>query len=555
MNNKTSIVEDLKYIRLTSDIKKVYQQLGEEKAVEYVNSLSENQLKIIFEKERVPGAGAAAGGFGDFLRNLFGVQKKTDAPDAKSTKPLEGEILPPPPPPAFQSRAAKEAEPAAYPMKDITPKTSSLATVDKVSDTPPFAKGSGVLKPAAAVGAGAAAVYGVNKLVGTDSKTTAAADSGMPAVDPMGNASPGTETDVSGTPFKPEPPKAVEPPKFQGGADKAKEMEKTKPNYDSMSFGDAFKAAREAAKAKGAESTGQFTYKGKDYQTNVAGEKYVAGKKQTKVNEALLAAFNQVVSSKHPNLFAEAAKKNAKKLDAVGKEDEDIDNDGDKDKTDSYLHNRRKAIGKAMKEAIDPKVRPPVKKDPYAEKDSGEDVVTPVVPSQKGMKPSEVKQTGKNSSTVYKQQEEEINFSEAELAHIASIVEGMPVAPTPEDQAPTPSPKNKAEGGKGKGSLAEGRKKEEESLGDNMLHMNVKKAADNMSNVKHKFASGETVNMTKAMAVGFLNRHSSAKTADQKDAVLKHANKSLSSFKSVVSGDKIPDPEKPSIKLGSMKGK
>ena len=37
-----------------------------------------------------------------------------------------------------------------------------------------------------------------------------------------------------------------------------------------------------------------------------------------------------------------------KKLDAVGKEDADIDNDGDVDKSDKYLHKRRKAIGKAM---------------------------------------------------------------------------------------------------------------------------------------------------------------------------------------------------------------
>lgn len=35
-------------------------------------------------------------------------------------------------------------------------------------------------------------------------------------------------------------------------------------------------------------------------------------------------------------------------LDPVGKEDSDIDNDGDTDKTDKYLHNRRKAIGKAI---------------------------------------------------------------------------------------------------------------------------------------------------------------------------------------------------------------
>ena len=38
-----------------------------------------------------------------------------------------------------------------------------------------------------------------------------------------------------------------------------------------------------------------------------------------------------------------------KKLDPVGKEDGDIDNDGDKDSSDSYLMKRRKAIAKAMK--------------------------------------------------------------------------------------------------------------------------------------------------------------------------------------------------------------
>lgn len=38
-----------------------------------------------------------------------------------------------------------------------------------------------------------------------------------------------------------------------------------------------------------------------------------------------------------------------KKMDPVGREDGDIDNDGDKDKSDSYLHNRRKAISSAIK--------------------------------------------------------------------------------------------------------------------------------------------------------------------------------------------------------------
>jgi len=44
-----------------------------------------------------------------------------------------------------------------------------------------------------------------------------------------------------------------------------------------------------------------------------------------------------------------------KKMDPVGKETADIDNDGDTDKSDSYLHNRRKAIGKAIrKEEAEP---------------------------------------------------------------------------------------------------------------------------------------------------------------------------------------------------------
>jgi hypothetical protein len=46
--------------------------------------------------------------------------------------------------------------------------------------------------------------------------------------------------------------------------------------------------------------------------------------------------------------IAKAMKKESK-LDPVGKEDDDIDNDGDVDSSDEYLHTRRKAIAKAMK--------------------------------------------------------------------------------------------------------------------------------------------------------------------------------------------------------------
>jgi hypothetical protein len=47
----------------------------------------------------------------------------------------------------------------------------------------------------------------------------------------------------------------------------------------------------------------------------------------------------------------------AEAMDKVGKEDGDIDNDGDEDKTDDYLLNRRKAVGKAMKNEAAPKMK------------------------------------------------------------------------------------------------------------------------------------------------------------------------------------------------------
>ena len=47
-------------------------------------------------------------------------------------------------------------------------------------------------------------------------------------------------------------------------------------------------------------------------------------------------------------VWQEAAKKQ-EKLDPVGKEDGDIDNDGDQDASDKYLAKRRKTIAKAMK--------------------------------------------------------------------------------------------------------------------------------------------------------------------------------------------------------------
>ena len=52
-----------------------------------------------------------------------------------------------------------------------------------------------------------------------------------------------------------------------------------------------------------------------------------------------------------------ARAKQGKKLDPVGKEDADVDNDGDVDKSDKYLLKRRKAIGSAIRKRADKKIR------------------------------------------------------------------------------------------------------------------------------------------------------------------------------------------------------
>ena len=59
-------------------------------------------------------------------------------------------------------------------------------------------------------------------------------------------------------------------------------------------------------------------------------------------------AKKQKETPKKDTLTPEQRYKIPEGMDAVGKEDKDIDNDGDHDKTDKYLLNRRKAIGKAI---------------------------------------------------------------------------------------------------------------------------------------------------------------------------------------------------------------
>lgn len=65
---------------------------------------------------------------------------------------------------------------------------------------------------------------------------------------------------------------------------------------------------------------------------------YEAGRKKLGMKEAWASAYIAIYEKKLA----------APDHDPVGQEDKDIDNDGDHDKTDKYLLNRRKVIGKAM---------------------------------------------------------------------------------------------------------------------------------------------------------------------------------------------------------------
>jgi len=65
-------------------------------------------------------------------------------------------------------------------------------------------------------------------------------------------------------------------------------------------------------------------------------------------NEELIASVKDELKSRKNKM--------SEKLDLVGKEDADINNDGKVNKTDKYLANRRKAIAKNIKEGDDHEV-------------------------------------------------------------------------------------------------------------------------------------------------------------------------------------------------------
>lgn len=79
------------------------------------------------------------------------------------------------------------------------------------------------------------------------------------------------------------------------------------------------------------------------------GETYEGKRAEEKAKAA--AAAKKPAVKKERLEDKKTVKESHKKLDPVGKEDEDIDNDGDVDKSDKYLKNRRNAVGKAIAKA------------------------------------------------------------------------------------------------------------------------------------------------------------------------------------------------------------
>ncbi len=73
-------------------------------------------------------------------------------------------------------------------------------------------------------------------------------------------------------------------------------------------------------------------------------------KKESVDPEAFKAKFNKMVEAKKAGKDGKKDKKEKMKeaMDPVGKEDDDVNNDGKKDKTDDYLKNRRAAVSKAV---------------------------------------------------------------------------------------------------------------------------------------------------------------------------------------------------------------
>ena len=83
----------------------------------------------------------------------------------------------------------------------------------------------------------------------------------------------------------------------------------------------------------------------KEILKDIVNEDYVNAK--IGIHDALYSLIAERFSQMYEDLSVEVIE-GKKKLDPVGKEDDDVDNDGDSDSSDTYLKKRRNAIGRAI---------------------------------------------------------------------------------------------------------------------------------------------------------------------------------------------------------------
>ena len=127
-----------------------------------------------------------------------------------------------------------------------------------------------------------------------------------------------------------------------------------KPSGPMAAFGKKKKKEEEKAPRK---QKGAMAYDGPNKERSEAADRVLA--KTKKKREKMKESRNPLTGlptgmkpesskTKEKTMTPQQRYKIPEGMDAVGKEDKDIDNDGDHDKTDKYLLNRRKAIGKAI---------------------------------------------------------------------------------------------------------------------------------------------------------------------------------------------------------------
>jgi len=87
---------------------------------------------------------------------------------------------------------------------------------------------------------------------------------------------------------------------------------------------------------------------GKSYVRYATREKINSLRSNPNISSVEMTGYGEPYEGERKKGNQTAKAKSGKGLDPVGKEDGDVNNDGKRDKTDKYLMNRRKAIGKAM---------------------------------------------------------------------------------------------------------------------------------------------------------------------------------------------------------------